>query len=80
MQEEIIRSLQSLGPETELVKSIYIQELNRIKYMLRAYLRCRLLKLEKYVMYVLDNEEEQQKLLPQELRYAQVILHACTQL
>lgn len=40
--------------------------------MLRAYLRCRLLKLEKYVMFILDNESEQEKLLPQELQYAQV--------
>ena len=45
-----------------------------MKYMLRAYLRCRLVKLEKYVMYILDNEEEQLKLLPQELHYAQVYL------
>ena len=72
LQEDIIRGLQNQGNEKELVRSIYIQELNRVKYLLRAYLRCRLLKLEKYVMFILDNEEEQLKLLPQELHYAQV--------
>ena len=73
MQEDIIRRLQSQGPEVELMRSLYIQELNRVKYVLRAYLRCRLLKIEKFVMFILDNEAEQQKLLPQELEYAQVI-------
>ena len=74
LQEEIIMGLQNQGTEADLVRSIHIQELNRVKYMLRAYLRCRLVKLEKYVMYILDNEEEQLKLLPQELHYAQVYL------
>ena len=72
LQEEVIRHLQIQGADSELVRTIYVQELNRVKYMMRAYLRCRLLKVEKYVMHVLDNEEEQDKLSPQELHHAQV--------
>ena len=72
LQEEVIRHLQIRGADSELVRTIYVQELNRVKYMMRAYLRCRLLKIEKFVMHVLDNEEEQEKLSPQELHHAQV--------
>lgn len=72
LQEDVIRHLQLQGADSELVRTLYLQEVNRVKYMLRAYLRCRLLKIEKYVMHVLDNEEEQEKLSPQELHHAQV--------
>ena len=68
----MIRHLQIRGADSELVRTIYVQELNRVKYMMRAYLRCRLLKVEKFVMHVLDNEAEQDKLSPQELHHAQV--------
>lgn len=73
MQEGVIRHLQQQGQASELIRSIYLQELNRVRYMMRAYLRCRLLKIEKYVMHILDNEEEQEKLSSQELHQAQVI-------
>lgn len=71
-QEGVVQHLQSQGQACELMRSIYLQELNRVKYLMRAYLRCRLLKIEKYVMFILDNEEEQDKLSPQELNHAQV--------
>jgi len=74
LQEEVIRHLQQQGADSELVRTLYLQELNRVKYMMRAYLRCRLLKIEKFVMHVLDNQEEQEKLSPQELHHAQVCL------
>jgi hypothetical protein len=72
VQEDVIRHLQVQGADSELVRTLYLQELNRVKYMMRAYMRCRLLKIEKFVMHVLDNEEEQEKLSPQELHHAQV--------
>ena len=44
--------------------------------MMRAYLRCRLFKIEKYAMFILDNEEEQEKLSAPELNHAQVSFHS----
>ena len=72
VQEDVIRHLQQQGQDSELIRSIYLQELNRVKFMMRAYLRCRLQKIEKYVMFILDNEDEQEKLSHQELHHAQV--------
>ncbi len=71
-QEGVIQHLQWQGQASELIRSVYLQELNRVRYLMRAYLRCRLLKIEKFVMHILDNEEEQDKLSPQELQHAQV--------
>lgn len=68
----MIQHLQRQGQASELIRSIYLQELNRVRYLMRAYLRCRLLKIEKYVMHILDNEDEQDKLSSQELQHAQV--------
>lgn len=76
LQGGIIQHLHQQGQECELMRSVYLQEVNRVKYMMRAYLRCRLWKVEQYAMHILDNEEEQEKLSPQELYYAQVGL--CT--
>lgn len=74
LQEGIVHHLQLQGQESELLRSIYLQEVNRVKFLMRGYLRCRLWKVEKYVMYILDNEEEQEKLSSQELHHAQVNL------
>ena len=75
----MIQHLQRQGQASELIRSIYMQELNRVRYMMRGYLRCRLLKIEKYVMHILDNEEEQDKLSPPELQHAQVRKYPCRQ-
>ena len=51
---------------------MYTAELARVRYLLRAYLRTRLMKLEQFVMYILDTAEEQEKVSDEELEYAKV--------
>lgn len=51
---------------------MYLYELQRARYVLKAYLRVRLQKIEKYASHVLDSNEMHQRLSPKELQYAQV--------
>lgn len=39
----------------KLLVEIYLSELSRVRYLLRAYLRVRLQKIERHVMHILDN-------------------------
>ena len=39
----------------KLLVEIYMSELSRVRYLLRAYLRTRLQKIERHVMHILDN-------------------------
>jgi GINS complex subunit 4 len=57
-------------PECELVFYISAIEVTRVKYMLRSYLRTRLLKIERYVMHALDNTDVRQRLSPLEDQHA----------
>ena len=54
----------------ELVNTCLSIELSRIKYMLRAYLRIRLFKIENYVMHCIESQEVQDRLSPLELSHA----------
>jgi GINS complex subunit 4 len=54
----------------ELVNTCLSIELSRIKYMLRAYLRIRLFKIENYVMHCIESQEVQERLSPLELSHA----------
>ena len=54
MQEEQIELLKD-SDELKLLVEIYLSELSRVRYLLRAYLRCRLQKIERHVMHILDN-------------------------
>ena len=54
MQEEQIELLKE-GDDNKLLVEIYMSELARVRYLLRAYLRARLQKIERHVMHVLDN-------------------------
>jgi hypothetical protein len=54
------------------VRAIWRLELARARHVLRAYLRTRLYKLERYVTAVLDNPQMQARLSPRELQYATV--------
>ncbi|KAK9819598.1 hypothetical protein WJX72_000134 [[Myrmecia] bisecta] len=58
------------SPDAELIRSLYLQELLRVKYLLRSYLRTRIQKIEQYVMHILDDPEYQERLSPKELEYA----------
>lgn len=53
-QEEQIDLLKE-SDDSKLLVEIYMSELARVRYLLRAYLRTRLQKIERHVMHVLDN-------------------------
>jgi hypothetical protein len=64
----------------KLLVEIYMSELSRIRYLLRAYLRVRLQKVERHVMHILDNAGGGQLLLlgraANGLIFTQPLLHA----
>lgn len=56
--------------EQDLVAGILRCELQRVRYLLRGYLRTRIRKIEDYVMAILDDPAETAKLSAQEEAYA----------
>ena len=71
-QEDTVANTDSTHAEGSLVRAIWRLELARAKHLLRAYLRTRLIKLERHVTAVLDNPAMQARLSPLELQYAKV--------
>ncbi|KAI5455303.1 GINS complex subunit [Naganishia albida] len=58
--------------EEEHFKLIIVQtEMERVKYLVRAYLRCRLAKVEKFAQYITTTPEAQRLLSQLELSHAQ---------
>jgi len=51
--------------------NVYQMEIGRLKYMLSAYLRTRLWKIEKYHIHILNSDVLKGRLSPAEIRYAQ---------
>lgn len=59
------------GGMDDLMAHIYQAELNRVRFLIRAYYRTRLFKIEKYAVHVVKPEtNEFAKLSPQEQEYA----------
>ena len=58
------------GGVEDLMAHIYHAELNRVRFMLRAYYRTRLFKIEKHVVHVVKEEEIFARLSTQEQEYA----------
>lgn len=50
---------------------MYSYELKRVRYLLQAYHRTRLRKIEKFILHILEKEEVLQKLSEKEQTYAQ---------
>ena len=57
--------------EMELPRLMYSYELKRVRYLLQAYHRTRLKKIEKFILHILEKEEVLQKLSEKEQAYAQ---------
>lgn len=55
----------------ELPRLMYSYELKRVRYLLQAYHRTRLRKIEKFILHILEKEEVLQKLSEKEQTYAQ---------
>ncbi|KAK9826391.1 hypothetical protein WJX81_006951 [Elliptochloris bilobata] len=75
--EELIKHQETLladaeqTPVGELVRLMRAQSLTRARYLLRAYLRTRLLKLERFCVSVLNDPAKLDQLSPAENQYAQ---------
>jgi hypothetical protein len=60
----------------KLLVEIYMSELSRIRYLLRAYLRVRLQKVERHVMHILDNAGGLLLLLLERAAHARMVVQA----
>lgn len=58
--------------EMELPRLMYSYELKRVRYLLQAYHRIRLQKIEKFILHILEKEEILSRLSEKEKAYAQV--------
>lgn len=67
LQQDLI--IQGGGPNNFSI-AIYQMEIDRIRFMLTSYLRVRLLKLEKYVFYIMATADFHNRLSPGEFEYA----------
>ncbi|KAK9355351.1 hypothetical protein V1523DRAFT_438683 [Lipomyces doorenjongii] len=53
------------------LKLLFVEtEVERVKFLVRGYLRARILKIDKYYMHILNNLDMQTRLSQSELRYA----------
>ncbi|KAJ3209519.1 Intersectin-2 [Dinochytrium kinnereticum] len=63
---------QSITEESEaFVRSIYEQEIERVKFVVRSYLRTRISKIEEYYSAFLRNQDMRSKLAPHEESFAE---------
>ncbi|KAK9374586.1 uncharacterized protein V1513DRAFT_415204 [Lipomyces chichibuensis] len=52
------------------LKLLFVEtEIERVKFLVRGYLRARILKIDKYYMHILNNPDTQTRLSQSELRY-----------
>ena len=70
MQEGVIADYRD-NAEMELPRLMYSYELKRVSYLLQAYHRTRLKKIERFILHILEKEEVLQKLSEKEQTYAQ---------
>ena len=78
--EEALEALVDLGPEHELERTLRLTALNRVKFLLRSYLRTRLQKIEAHVMHILRHDELAGRLSEKEVAFASSYTTALDQL
>lgn len=69
--EYIEENTLELPPERDIkVKLLIVEsELERIKFLVRGYLRSRLTKIDKYTLHIKQNEDQLNKLSEKEIQY-----------
>lgn len=69
--EYIEENTLDLPPEKDIkVKLLIVEsELERIKFLIRSYLRSRLTKIDKYTLYLKSDQEQLVKLSEKEVQY-----------
>jgi len=70
LQEGVIADYRD-NPQMELPRLMYSYELKRVRYLLQAYHRTRLSKIEKFILHILEKEEVLNRLSEKEKTYAQ---------
>lgn len=70
MQEGVIADYRD-NPQMELPRLMYSYELKRVRYLLQAYHRTRLSKIEKFILHILEKDEVLSRLSEKEQAYAQ---------
>ena len=70
IQEGVIADYRD-NPQMELPRLMYSYELKRVRYLLQAYHRTRLSKIEKFILHILEKEEVLDRLSEKEKTYAQ---------
>eukprot|EP01113_Clastostelium_recurvatum_P002530 TRINITY_DN11066_c0_g1_i1.p1 TRINITY_DN11066_c0_g1~~TRINITY_DN11066_c0_g1_i1.p1 ORF type:complete len:197 (-),score=24.40 TRINITY_DN11066_c0_g1_i1:77-667(-) len=58
-------------PQEKFTVNLYEMEFERIRYVIRSYLRIRLAKIDRYFLHIFKNESELSKLSENEITYAQ---------
>ncbi|KAK9711294.1 GINS complex subunit [Basidiobolus ranarum] len=71
-QASIANELSTQNVNNAFIAMLYQTEMERVKYLIRSYLRTRLSKIEKDIFYIMKNEEYAGRLSDAELRYAQM--------
>ena len=71
LRQETLLAHEDQTPVGELVRLVRTQSLTRARYLLRAYLRTRLLKLERFCVSVLNDPDKPDELSPAERQYVQ---------
>ena len=71
-QEEAAAEAEASGAGGDLVRVVLLSELERVKYLMRVYLRTRLHKIEEHAAAILDDAEVHDRLSPREQQYVQV--------
>lgn len=69
-QEALIEDLEA-DVDKSAIRFIFLHEKDRLKFLLKSYLRTRMRKIERYVEHILDTDELHARLAPHEGAYAQ---------
>ncbi|KND01198.1 DNA replication protein SLD5 [Spizellomyces punctatus DAOM BR117] len=70
-QAENVEAQEPNTPDGAFLLVIYQQEMERIKFVIRSYLRTRLAKIQKYTLHFLQEEEYRGRLSTDELAFAE---------
>ncbi|TPX31344.1 hypothetical protein SmJEL517_g05305 [Synchytrium microbalum] len=71
VQSANVDTLRDGRADAAFLQVLYQQEMERIKFVMRSYLRARLAKIEEHVMHYLQEAEHRRKLSPKELVFAE---------
>ena len=69
MQEQLVAAMES-DPDVEVERIIFERDLQRTRWLIKAYYRTRIRKIEQHVQHYLHHQAYTSRLSPAELEYA----------